>query len=280
MALLGQAATAGSTTSSARLIHTEPSEYEPVVVFEQFGERCMNFIAIDGEGRQSCYKLNDPDKFVFEYTRMMATALFVVPAPDAILIVGLGGATLPNALHSLLPNTLIDTVEIDPAVIRVARRYFGYQPSDMQRVFAEDGRAFVERAHHEEQHYDIVMLDAFDSNYIPAHLQTVEFLQSVHDILTPGGVVVANSFTRSEGYNSEAATYATVFGDFFSLHASLEGNRVIIARHGHLPDPGELQKNARTLAPQLQPLGINATNALSRFKIQRAQDISAPPLRD
>lgn len=271
---------AGLPRSKPRLIHAEPSQYETVIVLEQYGERCMNFISVHAPGRQSCYLIADPDRIVFEYLRMMTSALFVLPDPDSILIIGLGGATLPNALHKLLPHTVIDTVELDPAVIRVARRYFGYKTDATQRVFARDGRDFVEQARRNGRHYDIVMLDAFDSDYIPAHLLTLEFLQTVRDILTPRGLVVANSFARSTLFERETATYAAVFGDFYNLRATLEGNRVIIAARHCLPDTLHLQKNAERLAAPLRPLGINATRALSRFTIQRSRHLNAKPLHD
>src|SRR5690606_34262980 len=123
-------------------------------------------------GRQTCISLENPDEMVFAYTRMMTTALFTKPNPSRILIVGLGGATLPTALASILPDATIDTVEIDPAVVRVAKQYFGYKTGPRQRVFVEDGRAFIERVHKQGERYDIVMLDAFDDDYIPAHLLT------------------------------------------------------------------------------------------------------------
>src|SRR5690606_23181799 len=66
-----------------RLVHTEASEFAPIIVFEQYGERCMNFNDIEGEGRQTCMQLNDPDRMVFEYTRMMTSALFVNPEPHS-----------------------------------------------------------------------------------------------------------------------------------------------------------------------------------------------------
>src|SRR5690625_4049712 len=146
--------TAGALGSSARHLHTEPSDFEPVVVFEQYGERCLNFIAIERPGRQSCYKLDDPDKLVFEYTRMMASALLANPDPSTILTIGLGAASLPTALHKVLPEAVIDSVELDPAVVRVAQRYFDYKTGSHQRVFIEDGREFVERAVREGSRYD------------------------------------------------------------------------------------------------------------------------------
>ncbi|HLV29390.1 MAG TPA: fused MFS/spermidine synthase [Burkholderiaceae bacterium] len=253
--------------SAPKLLHTEPSEFAPVLVFEQYGERCMNFTDIEGEGRQTCIQLDDPDRMVFEYTRMMTSALFVNPAPASVLIIGLGGATLPVALHKLLPETVIDSVEVDPAVLKVAQAYFGYEPGPRQRVFVEDGRSFIERAHSEGQRYDMVMLDAFDVDYIPAHLLTVEFLEHVRGILAPDGIVVANSFARSGMYERESATYAAVFGDFFNLRAGLEGNRVIIATPGELPSTDVLKRNADALAERLQPFGIDAEAALDRFTV-------------
>ena len=55
------------------------------------------------------------------YPQMMLGALFVNPAPQSVLIIGLGGGTIPRALRELLPETRIDVVEIDPAVVRVAQ---------------------------------------------------------------------------------------------------------------------------------------------------------------
>src|SRR5690606_35575889 len=104
------------------------------------------------------------------------------PEPSSILIIGLGGATLPVALHKLLPDAVIDTVEIDSAVVRVAQRFFAYETGPNQRVHVEDGRAFVGQAQRDGRQYDIVMLDAFDVDYIPAHLLTLEFLQQVRAI--------------------------------------------------------------------------------------------------
>lgn len=263
-----------------RLVHTEPSEFAPIVVFEQHGERCMNFNEIEGGGRQTCIQLNDPEKMVFEYTRLMMSALFVNPEPKNVLIIGLGGGTLPQALHKVLPAATIDSVEIDPAVVKVAQRYFGYQLGPRQRVFVEDGRAFVERALQEGRRYDMVMLDAFDADYIPAHLLTLEFFEQIRGVLAPDGVVVGNSFAQSHMYERESATYAAAFGDFFNLRAGLEGNRVIIATVGELPDESEVRRNAALLAKRLRPFGIDAESIVDAFMVYSQPPGLQTPLRD
>lgn len=248
-----------SAQTGPRLLHSEPSPFGAVLVFEEGGQRCLNFNSMSDYGRQTCMSLQHPDTLLFSYTRMMVSALLVKPDPESILIVGLGGATLQKALARLLPDAAIDTVEIDPAVGKVAREYFGYRQGPTQRLFVEDGRAHVERARREGRRYDMIMLDAFDVDYIPRHLMTAEFLTQVKDILTPDGIVVANTFTSSELYERESATYAAVFGEFFNMRGS---NRVIVAGKGVLPDNARVSRRADEWEPRLAPLGIQKLQAL------------------
>ncbi|MBV7486835.1 fused MFS/spermidine synthase [Bordetella sp. BOR01] len=263
--------------AAPQLLHSEPSQFGKVLVFEENGERCMNFNTMVDLGRQTCLDIAKPDNLVFSYTRMMISSLYVKPDPKTVLIVGLGGATLQKTLAKLLPDAVIDTVEIDPAVGKVAEKYFGYRPGPRQRLFVEDGRAYIERAHREGRQYDMVMLDAFDVDYIPEHLMTLEFLQHVKAILAPGGIVVANTFTNSELYERESATYAAVFGQFFNLR---EGNRVIVAGRGTLPDEKTIADNANKLAQRLERLGIDQDRALQRFTRTENATTAAKVLQD
>jgi len=263
-----------------RLLHEESSAFSPVVVYEYNGERCISFEVMDDTGRQTCMRLDDPDKMVFEYTRMMTSALFVMPQPKNVLVIGLGGGTLPTALGKILPEATIDSVEIDPAVVRVAQTYFGYTPGPRQRYFVEDGREFVQQADQRGARYDMIMLDAFDVDYIPRHLLTVEFFRELKAVLSPDGVLVANSFAGSELHDRESATYAAVFDSFFNLRSRLDGNRVIIAAPSGLPSDEVLYENALQQAENLRPFGIDTAVALSRFSRLSADDITAEPLAD
>jgi spermidine synthase len=136
---------------------------------------------------------------------------------------------------------------------------------------------YIERAHRDGLQYDMVMLDAFDVDYIPEHLMTLEFLQHVRGILAPGGVAVANTFTESQLYARESATYAAVFGEFFNLQT---GNRVIMAVNGELPGRDQLARNAKALDAVLGPLGVNAEEALEMYSRRQAIADDAPVLRD
>jgi spermidine synthase len=243
---------AAATPVGAGELHTERSLYRNIVVYDDDGLRCMKF-GRQAAGRQTCMSLADRDRLVFDYTRMMMAALYLNPSPQRVLIIGLGGGTLPGALQKILPVARIDAVEVDPAVVRVAGKYFGFAPGRQTTVFEEDGRVFVKRMQKQQIRYDLVLLDAFDHEYIPEHLLTREFLLEVRSILAAGGVLAANTFATSRLYHFESATYYSAFGDFYRLKSS---NRVILVRAGGLPEREELARNADILEARLAPLGV------------------------
>jgi spermidine synthase len=113
--------------------------------------------------------------------------------------------------------------------------------------------------------YDLVLLDAFDHEYIPEHLLTREFLLEVRDLLSERGVLAANTFAGSRLYHFESATYHSAFGDFYRLKSS---NRVILVRLGGLPDRAELARNAGALEDRLAPFGVGKEWLLPRFEVE------------
>jgi spermidine synthase len=259
------------------LIHTERSLYRQVLVYDDGSERCLCFTRLCAIGRQSCVDLHQPDYLVFDYTRMMLGALLLSPAPRRVLVIGLGGGTLPHALEQLLPEANIDVVEIDPAVQRVAEQYFAFRPDARVRVYQEDGRAYVRRMLRTDLRYQLIMLDAYDHQYIPEHMLTREFLEEVRSLLAPGGVVAANTFSSSRLYQNESVTYASVFGAFYNLKSN---NRVILAEAGTLPGLDEIRRNADQLGPALTKLGVSMPALLARFTTSPDWDPNARVLTD
>ncbi|NKC02226.1 MAG: hypothetical protein GKR90_27510 [Pseudomonadales bacterium] len=93
--------------------------------------------------------------------------------------------------------------------------------------------------------YDIVLLDAFNAEYIPEHLLSSDFFDEIKSILTPDGVLGSNTFASSALYDHESVTYHAVFGDFFNVQ--IEGktsNRVVLAGAEGKPDVEYIRANA------------------------------------
>lgn len=256
-----------ASANDMKLLHSERSLYREVLVYQTGDVRCICFTRYCRIGRQTCQDVKQPERIVMNYPQMMLGALLVQPQPKSVLIIGLGGGTIPRALRDVAPQARIDVVEIDPAVVKVARRYFDLGDSSAVNVIEADGRVQVKKALREQQRYDLIMLDAFDHEYIPEHLLTQEFLNEVKGLLTPNGVLAANTFSSSRLYDHESTTYASVFPQFFNLKRE---NRVIIASNGALPDDAQLKSNAERFEKSFQSFGFSTGKLLPLFS--RKQD--------
>lgn len=129
----------------------------------------------------------------YEFTEYQARLSWAYhPQAERALLLGLGSGVLAKSLH--LRGLSVDVAEIEPKMEGVARRFFGL-PAEV-RVHAEDGRAFVNRS---TEQWDLIFLDAFAGESAPWYLMTVEGLQALKARLAPGGRLLINSVTRSDG---------------------------------------------------------------------------------
>jgi spermidine synthase len=243
-----------------RTIHQERSLYRNILVTEDDVRRCMRFTITDLNGQnQSCRFFDDYDKLVFPYAKMVLSSLMVQDDPRRILILGLGGGTLVHTYSTLFPNADITVAEIDAAVVDVAQRYFDYTETPLIRTEIVDGRVFIKRQGLRGEKYDLVILDAFNGEYIPEHLMTLEFLQEVKQLLPENGMVIANTFSTSRLYAAESNTYRQAFGEIFSVRMGNTGNRIIIASQQPLPDRAMLEARAPALQPRVARFDMDMT---------------------
>jgi spermidine synthase len=247
---------ATSAQAAPRTVHSERSVYRDIIVTEESGRRCMKFAVRREEHDQSCQYTSDPQRLVFPYARMMFASLLVNPAPKRVLMVGLGGGSIPMVMQRLVPGTVVDVVEIDGAVVKLAERYFGFRQGPTMKVSVQDARVFVRRALQRRQQYDLILLDAFTGDYIPEHLMTKEFLLECRQLLSPQGVLAANTFAISELFHHESVTYQAAFGELMSLRTGDSLNRILVVSRAALPQASVLQARARALAPAMTRHGI------------------------
>jgi len=262
-----------SGQSGSQVLHQERSQYQEIYVVEGGGRRCLQFART--RSVQSCLDLDDPLALQMPYTRAMMVGLLARPQPSRVLMIGLGGASIPRALQALDPSMRIDVAELDPVIVRIAESYFRLQRDARMQVFVEDGRAFVERRQRAGAQYDLVLLDAFDAEYIPEHLLTVEFLRSVQAILAPDGAVVANTFRSRSRSARETATYRAVFADLYQVAAG--GNRILLAG-APLASMDRMRANAQLLERPLKRFGVSALSLVD--ELEPVPETDARPFTD
>jgi spermidine synthase len=203
------------------------SDYNTLLVSETHtGLRILRFER--GGEWQTAVRLDDPGHLAIGYTQAFPIAFVYATQPQRVLMVGLGGGAFPRFLRSRFSHLSIDIVEIDPAVVEIAKSHFGFREDAHMRAFVADGRRFIE-SHTGE--YDVVFLDAYGIDNVPYHLATREFLQRVRNALTPSGVVVSNLWDPNSNplYASMVQTYRVVFPEVTIMRVPDDDNRLVIA---------------------------------------------------
>lgn len=264
-----------------REIHQERSLYRNIIVTEDSTRRCLRFTITRRTGQnQSCRFLENRQELVFPYAKMTLSSLLVQEEPQRILIIGLGGGTLPEVYNALFPDAEIIISEIDKAVLDVAEEFFEFKQTDKIKVDIGDGRVYVKRAALKNEIFDLVIIDAFNGEYIPEHLMTEEFLEEIKLLLPEDGMLVSNTFSSSRLYDAESQTYQNVFGEIINLRMNNTGNRIIIASKQELPDLFTLNRRAANWRAQLQPFGMDVTDYPQYMSKEADWNINERPLTD
>ncbi|HSG83439.1 MAG: spermidine synthase [Nitrosopumilus sp.] len=149
--------------------------------------------------RHSSMDLDDPLDLVIDYTEFFHLGMLFNPTATDILFVGGGGFTGPKNFLQIYPDTKIDVIEIDSDVIDVAKTYFNLESSPRLQIFNDDARKHLSMF---DKKYDLIVLDAYATNYVPYHLMTHEFFQILEERLEPDGVIISNLLGSIEGNNS------------------------------------------------------------------------------
>ncbi len=92
-------------------------------------------------------------------------------AGKSILMIGCGGGTLGTMLARA--GKRVSIVDIDPVSLRLAKRYFGLPRNVACHV--GDGLAFMQK---NRRHYDVLIVDAFTGENIPAHMKDAAFFEA------------------------------------------------------------------------------------------------------
>lgn len=151
-----------------------------------------------------------PLTLLSEYTRAMLLVLAWQPTPRRLLFLGLGGGRLQMVLHHYLEQAVLDTVEIDPLVVEVARRFFAIAPDARHHIIVKDGREYVRRRPAEAP-YDVIFLDAYRVLGVPRHLRTREFYAECRRCLAPHGAIVTNLQRSAPLYHAALKTFSLAF---------------------------------------------------------------------
>jgi spermidine synthase len=214
--------------------------------------------------------LSDPTYLRDDYVRELGGVLDAAGpdgAPLDVLHVGGGGFTMPRFLAATRPGSRSVVLELDPAIVRLARQRLGLVTGPDLEVQLGDARLTLARQ--PSAHYQMVIGDAFGGRAVPWHLTTREFVTEVRRTLRPGGIYAANLIDAPPlGFlRAEAATLRAVFRQVAVVAPpggfgdDRDGNFVLLASDAPLP----LSAIQRHATRRGQPTAVLTGAALDRF---------------
>jgi spermidine synthase len=171
------------------LVESRESIYNNIYLYRTGTYVSMTFGHNQNLFEESRCNTADDGELPIPYTRFMTASLMYPNKINSILEIGSGGGRTAWYLHRFLPKVEITTVELDPAVVELSRKYFGIKDEPNFRLVSRDGRIFLADS---KAHYDVILLDAYRGTFAPFHMLTKEFYQSVKGHLAPGGVIAQN----------------------------------------------------------------------------------------
>ncbi|XP_010288020.1 PREDICTED: methyltransferase-like protein 13 isoform X2 [Phaethon lepturus] len=200
-----------------------------------------------------------------EHHKAMVAGLCLLGGSDPLPGDNAGSGSLPLFVHDYFLQAHVAVVEIDPSMLEVATRWFGFSQGDRMRVHVSDGLDYVAKLAAEAQaQYDAIMFDVDSKDLTvgmscppPAFVEK-PFLQKVKTILKPEGVFVLNLVCRdAQLKESVLATLREVFPLLYTRHIEGEVNEILFCQPSPegRRDPRELGARARTLERALRQPG-------------------------
>ncbi len=245
------------TPPGAQLLYEKESAYNYIQV-ARWGAANILFLN-EGQGVHSIYFPDSPSTIETDGTwdYFLAAPFFNDPPfttsdVTSMAMIGLAGGTIPKQYTAVFGPIPIDGAEIDPDIAQAGRDYFGMTEPNVN-VIVQDGRYALDTS---TRRYDVVGIDAYRLPYIPWHLTTVEFFQSVRDHLTRRGALAINVGRTASDRRLIAAFAATLRQVFPSVHVIDVPNSCnsIMVATVRLTRPENLLANAALLPRDVHPL--------------------------
>jgi spermidine synthase len=195
---------------------------------------------------QSEMRLSRPDDLVLSYARAMMCFVLFHPAPEHIVMVGLGGGSLAKFCYRYLPHCRITVLELNPQVIALREQFAIPGDNARFRVIEADAADYMSKL---DNSADVLLVDGFDADGLPPALGSAAFYADCRRALRPGGVMVTNIFSYDPNYGAMLRRLRLAFQGRICWFRGIAGNnRILFAVKGGGASPALAmqQKVART----------------------------------
>ncbi len=150
-----------------------------------------------------------PMSYYSEKSGLGVSFLAIQKSQFRVGAVGLGVGTIAVWMRQ---NDYIRFYEINPEVERLAQKYFTYMKACMGKMDFVLGDARLSLEHESPQNFDIIALDAFNSDSPPLHLLTKEAFDIYMKHLTPDGAIMIHATSSYLDFYPVVTKLAALYG--------------------------------------------------------------------
>lgn len=204
----------------------------PEVTFIDYGD--MRFLHLGTPWVQGSMKISQPNDIHLDYLqRMMVWLLFAdlekVSEWHAMQM-GLGSAALTKFCHKQL-RMRTTAIELNPDVISTCRTWFALPEDNATlQVVLSDAAETAREAQWQEK-VDVLQVDLYDHEADRPVLDSQDFYQDCHRMLTPHGCMTVNLFGRASDYQQSLQHIIAAFGAsaVWAFKPTAAGNTIVLA---------------------------------------------------
>lgn len=174
------------------------------------------------------YELNAP-KVNYSYGelhKVFRTAFYQLKpekrAIDNVLLLGLGAGSVVKLLRELGIHVPVTAVELDPEVVRLGKKYFHL--SEDKNLIIEEGEDAIQWVKTRPKKFDLVVVDLFVDEVVPAAAEDPAFLQALRQMVKPDGMLVWNRLAHEAHLQGATRQFSV------SMAAVFPGTRTLKAR--------------------------------------------------
>jgi spermidine synthase len=212
-----------------------------------------------------------PDELVVPYTQTMMGFLLFKPRPAKIVVIGLGGGSIPKYCYAKMPQASVLVAEINPDVVALRDLFCVPRDDERFQVLCEDGAVSVRNA---SNSVDVLLVDGFDMNGQSAQLCTQVFYDDCCRSLAPDGMLVVNLAVEDPHVERSVARIRHRFENAVVVESQDCSNRVVFASRGTELDLPHQQLCARLEElEQIHLVGLRDT--LQRIRYEQYPSFSA-----
>ncbi|XP_069175282.1 eEF1A lysine and N-terminal methyltransferase isoform X2 [Procambarus clarkii] len=137
-----------------------------------------------------------------EHHVAMVGGMGLVELASDLLLVGLGGGPLATYIHKYFPKVTVTAVDIDPSMVHIAQKWFGFVPNSRLKVEINDGIKYIQSAAADGTKFNVIMFDVDSKDSTvgmscpPQAFIEISFLEVVSSCLKEGGVLIVNLVCR------------------------------------------------------------------------------------